>query len=63
MVDNAKAGNEGRPPPYAEEEITELRLRVHEAAKRCREAGCNIDDLVGRYVEGGHNVGEGDFPG
>lgn len=54
--DNARAENEGQPPPYSENEVLELVYRVHEAAKAAREAGCDIDDIVDK------DVGEGDWP-
>lgn len=53
---NAEAENAGRNPVYTEDDLIELRATVHMAALRAREAGCDIDDLVGR------NVGDRDSP-
>lgn len=53
---NAEAEDAGRNPVYSEDDLIELRAVVHMAALRAREAGCNVDDLVGR------NVGDRDSP-
>jgi hypothetical protein len=56
-IDNATAENEGRALPYSDEDLVEIRRRVHEAAARARAAGVDISDLVPDAV------GDGDFPG
>lgn len=42
---------------YTDDENRTFRLRVHEAAARCRETGIDISDLVGP------GVGVGEFTG
>ncbi len=49
-VANAKAEDAGRPPVYSDFEMMEFRAAVHIAALKAREAGCNVDDLVGLDV-------------
>lgn len=50
MVDMAKAFDEGRQPAYTDADVEELRLRVDQAARAARRAGCDISDLVGPGV-------------
>ena len=50
MVANAQAEDAGREPPYSEGDLMELRSEVHMASLRAKEAGCNIDELVGPNV-------------
>lgn len=56
-VDNALADNDGRPRPYSDDDLLEIRRRVHEAAALARADDVDISDLVGP------RVGAGDFPG
>ena len=50
QVANAKAEDAGRAPVYSDFEMMEFRAAVHIAALKAREAGCNVDDLVGPNV-------------
>lgn len=56
LTDNAEAENAGRPLPYTEEDLVDLRAVVHMAALAAREAGCDVEDLMGP------DVGDRDSP-
>ena len=51
LTANARAENAALVGPYAEDDLAELRAAIQRAALEAREAGCNVDDLVGPVVD------------
>lgn len=50
LAANARADNRARARPHSDADIQALRLAVDLAALEARQAGCDIDDLVGPAV-------------
>ena len=57
LRDNVQSAETGGGRPYSPDDLLELRLRVHQAASRARDCGCDVGDLVdenvglGRFLE------------
>lgn len=47
---NAHAENAGIPAPHTDDDMAALRLAVDVAALEARNAGCEVDDIVGPNV-------------
>jgi hypothetical protein len=50
MVANAKAEDAGLVRPHTDADLDALRLAVDLATLEARQAGCDVDDLVGPNV-------------